>query len=335
MPSLIPLALLAGWATGDARIAKGREVYETGCALCHGANGKGNPDWESAIRPIDFSDCGTTAESSEHWQMIVARGGRWAGLASVMPAFGEAFTEEEISAVVAYIRTFCAEAAESPRPRRRVGRRADPTPSEAGHLASPRVRPLGFWRRRVLDRLVGCGPPLSDQPTERTRTIRWEDPLATAALGRGMSGLEFLEKIRRGEIPRPPIGVLMDFSMVELGDGRVTFALVPAEFHYNPIGVVHGGVAATLLDTCMGCSVHSKLPQGRAYTTLDIQVRYLRPLTRETGRVLCTAVAVHVGGKVASAEGRIVDEAGKLYATGTTSCLVFDIPTAPPPGAGR
>jgi uncharacterized protein (TIGR00369 family) len=174
---------------------------------------------------------------------------------------------------------------------------------------------------------------LSDRPTDRTRTIQWEDPLATAARGREMSGLEFLERIRTGEIPRPPIGVLLDFTMVEVADGRVTFECFPAEFHYNPIGVVHGGVAATLLDTVMGCSVHSKLPKGRAYTTLDIQVRYLRPLNRDSGRVLATGVAVHVGGRVATAEGRIVDETGKLYATGTTSCLVFDV--APPPAADR
>lgn len=106
-------------------------------------------------------------------------------------------------------------------------------------------------------------------------------------------------------------------------EGVATFAIVPEEFHYNPIGVVHGGVAATLLDTAMACAVHSKLPRGRGYTTLDIQVRFLRPITRETGRVLCHATAVHVGGKVATAEGQIVDESGKVYATATTSCMLF------------
>jgi uncharacterized protein (TIGR00369 family) len=165
---------------------------------------------------------------------------------------------------------------------------------------------------------------MGGRPSDRTRTIRWEDPLATAARGRKMSGLEFLEAIRRGEIPLPPIAVLMGFSPIEVGEGRATFAAVPEEFHYNPIGVVHGGLAATLLDTAMGCAVQSKLPRGGAYTTLDIQVRYLRPLTRETGRVVCTGVAVHVGRKLATAEGRIVDDAGKLYATGTTSCMIFE-----------
>ena len=169
---------------------------------------------------------------------------------------------------------------------------------------------------------------MSEKADARTRTIQWEDPLATAARGREMSGLEFLEAIRSGGVPPPPIAVLLGFTIVELAEGRVTFALVPGEMHYNPIGVVHGGVAAALLDTAMGCAVQSKLPRGRAYTTLDIQVRYLRPLTKSTGRVLCTGVAVHAGGKTATAEGRLVDEAGKLYATGTTSCLLIDVPAA-------
>ena len=167
---------------------------------------------------------------------------------------------------------------------------------------------------------------MGDEATDRTRTIRWEDPLATAARGREMSGLELLEAIRAGRLPPPPIAVLLGFSIVELGEGQVTFAVTPAEYHYNPIGVVHGGVAATLLDTVMGCAVQSKLPRGRAYTTLDVQVRYLRPLTLETGRVLGLGRVVHAGGRIATAEGRITDEAGKLYATGTTSCLLFDIP---------
>jgi uncharacterized protein (TIGR00369 family) len=167
---------------------------------------------------------------------------------------------------------------------------------------------------------------MDDQPTDRTRTIRWDDPLATAAQRRDMSGLEFLEAIRTGRLPPAPIGVLMGFSVVEVAEGRVTFAAMPAEYHYNPIGIVHGGLAATLLDSTMGCAVQSKLPRGRAYTTLDVQVRYLRPITVKTGRVLALGLSVYAGGRVATAEGRVVDESGKLYATGTTSCLVFDMP---------
>jgi len=175
---------------------------------------------------------------------------------------------------------------------------------------------------------------MSDPPVDRTRSIRWPDPLATAARAREMSGLQFVQAIRAGEIPPPPIAVLMGFAPIEVGEGRVTFEVVPQEFHYNPIGVAHGGLAATLLDSAMGCAVHTVLPQGRAYTTLEVQVRFLRPLTHRTGRVLCTGVVVHAGGRVATAEGRIVDEAGKLYATGTTSCLLFDVPGPAPGSAG-
>lgn len=113
MPSAVVAVLLAagGWATGDtAKIAKGREIYQQACALCHGQDGRGNTAWESAIRPIEFSDCGSTAEPTDLWEGVVAHGGPYAGLASVMPAFGEAYAAEEVGAVVAYIRTFCAEA---------------------------------------------------------------------------------------------------------------------------------------------------------------------------------------------------------------------------------
>ena len=109
---LLPVLVGAGgWATGDTvRIAKGKEVYAQACALCHGQDGRGNPEWESQVRPIEFSDCGTTAEPSDLWESIVRSGGKAAGLHSVMPAFGEAYSDDEIGAVVAYLRTFCAEA---------------------------------------------------------------------------------------------------------------------------------------------------------------------------------------------------------------------------------
>ncbi len=106
--SLLALALLTGWATSNtAQIAKGREVYETACILCHGPDGAGNPEWESEIRPVSFADCGTTAESSVLWKSVVVNGGPKHGLADVMPAFGEAFPPDELDAVVAYLRTFC------------------------------------------------------------------------------------------------------------------------------------------------------------------------------------------------------------------------------------
>lgn len=159
--------------------------------------------------------------------------------------------------------------------------------------------------------------------TARTRTITWSDPRAAADAGHGLSGMEYLQKIVAGEIPRPPISAVLDFGLVELEEGRAVFAVEPAEYHYNPIGVVHGGLAATLLDSAMGCAVHSTLPAGAGYTTLEIKVNFVRPMTIETGRVRCEAKLIYVGGRTATAEGRIVDEKGKLYAHGTTTCLIF------------
>ena len=159
--------------------------------------------------------------------------------------------------------------------------------------------------------------------SEQTRTVNWEDPRRLAEAGRGLSGIEFLRKIVAGELPPPPFASLLNFDLVELNEGTATFAVTPAEYHSNPIGVVHGGLAATLLDSAMGCAVHSTLPAGVGYTTLEIKVNFVRAMTAETGRVRCEAKVIHVGGRTATAEGRIVDESGKLYAHGTTTCLVL------------
>ncbi|HEV2912947.1 MAG TPA: PaaI family thioesterase [Pyrinomonadaceae bacterium] len=157
----------------------------------------------------------------------------------------------------------------------------------------------------------------------RTRTIVWEDPRALAQAGRNLSGLEYLQKIVEGTLPRPPISALMNFGLAELGEGRAVFTVEPAEYHYNPIGVVHGGLAATLLDSAMGCAIHSTLPAGAGYTTLEIKVNFVRPMTAETGVVRCEAQVIHVGSRTATAEGRVLDESGKLYAHGTTTCIIF------------
>ena len=157
----------------------------------------------------------------------------------------------------------------------------------------------------------------------RTRTITWEDPRALAKSAAGLSGMEYLQKIISGEFPPPPIGVLMNFRIAELSEGHAVFAVEPAEYHYNPIGVVHGGVAATLLDSAMGCAIHSTLPAGATYTTLEIKVNFIRAMTSETGLVRCEANTIHVGGRTATAEGKIIDELGKIYAHGTTTCIIF------------
>ena len=160
---------------------------------------------------------------------------------------------------------------------------------------------------------------------ERRVTISWEDPRPLAEAGRGMSGFEFLQKIVAGELPQPPLASLMDFQIVELAEGRAVFAVDPAEYHYNPIGVVHGGLAATLLDSAMGCAVHSMLPAGTGYTTLELKVNFIRAMTAETGRVRAEGKLIHLGARTATAEGRVIDESGKLYAHATTTCLILKL----------
>jgi uncharacterized protein (TIGR00369 family) len=163
-----------------------------------------------------------------------------------------------------------------------------------------------------------------EQPT-RTRAFSWEDPLAAATRGSQLSGLEHLHAMLAGEIPPPPIAQTLGFILIEAEEGRAVFEAHPGEHHYNPIGLVHGGLAATLLDSATGCAVQTTLPVGSAYTTLELKTNFLRPITHDTGRILCEAEVVHRGATIATAEGRIHAEAsGKLLAHGTSTCLIFD-----------
>jgi uncharacterized protein (TIGR00369 family) len=158
----------------------------------------------------------------------------------------------------------------------------------------------------------------------RERTITWDDPVAAAVKGRGLSGLDYMRAIAAGEIPPPPIARLMGFELDEVEEGRALFAVTPSEYHYNPIGVVHGGLAATLLDSAMGCAVHTTLPAGTAYTTLEVKVNFARAITGDTGRVVCEGTVIHRGRTIATAEGRVTaEDTGKLLAHGTTTCLLF------------
>ena len=156
----------------------------------------------------------------------------------------------------------------------------------------------------------------------RTRTYSWDDPAELLSRAAGLSGLEALRLIQAGELPPPPIAQTLGFGAIEVEEGRATFEIEPAEFHYNPIGVVHGGLALALLDSAMGCAVHSTLAAGVAYTTLEVKANFVRPLTSSTGLVRCTGTVVHPGRTVATAEGRVVDLEGKLYAHGTSTLLI-------------
>ena len=163
----------------------------------------------------------------------------------------------------------------------------------------------------------------SIETSGRSRTVTWEDPLIGAGAAQSMTGLEYLRAIGSGAIPPPPIAVLLGMEAPQVEAGRAVFALQPGEHLYNPIGSVHGGVLATLLDSALGCAVHSTLPAGVGYTTVDLTITYLRPVTKDTGRLLCESEVVHSGRKIATARAQIVDATGRLYATGTTTCLIL------------
>jgi uncharacterized protein (TIGR00369 family) len=159
----------------------------------------------------------------------------------------------------------------------------------------------------------------------RVRTVQWDDPALTAQdLGK-VSGIEFLRRIASGERPQPPIARLLGFRLVKVEKGFAMFEIEPAEFHYNPIGVVHGGVAGTLLDSALGCAVQSTLPAGMAYTTLEYKVNLVRAITAKTGKLRAEARVVHAGSRIGTAEGRLVDLDDKVYAHGTTTCLIVPL----------
>jgi uncharacterized protein (TIGR00369 family) len=158
---------------------------------------------------------------------------------------------------------------------------------------------------------------------ERERTFAWSDPMQGARTAPSMAGIEYLRAIQRGDIPPPPVAVTLGFELEEVAEGRAVFAMVPAEYHYNPIGGVHGGVAATLMDSAMGCAVHSTLPAGVGYGTLELKVNYLRQITVQTGRVRCEATLIHTGRTTALAEARLTDASGGLLAHGTSTCIIL------------
>lgn len=164
---------------------------------------------------------------------------------------------------------------------------------------------------------------MSEQEPTRSRTYSWEDPRPTACAARGLSGLEYMQRLIKGQFPSPPIAATLGFNILEVEFGRAVFEVVPAEYHYNPIGIVHGGLASTLLDSALGCAIHTTLPAGTGYTTLELHINFIWALTDKTGLVRCEGKVLHTGKQVATAEARIYDEAGKLYAHATTTCMIL------------
>lgn len=159
---------------------------------------------------------------------------------------------------------------------------------------------------------------------DRSRTITWADPAAVARKGHKLTGLEYLRSFADGRLPPAPIASTLGMEATEFDEGRAVFACEPAEYHYNPIGVVHGGLAATMLDSAMSCAVHTTLATGERYTTLELKINFVRAITAATGRIRAEGTVVHRGGTIATAEGRLVAEKdGKLLAHGVTTCLIM------------
>ncbi|MES2936588.1 MAG: PaaI family thioesterase [Pseudomonadota bacterium] len=172
--------------------------------------------------------------------------------------------------------------------------------------------PLAAWlaqEREVLERVnagVGCGVSRPDQVA-------------------GMSGLQMMQACLRGELPYPPIARTLDFQLLEVDAGRALFQGTPGSAHLNPMGGIHGGWYATLLDSAMGCAVHTMMPQGRAYTTAELSVNLVKAIGPKVQRVRAEGRVIHCGRQLATAEAKLYGADGTLYAHGTTTCLVFEL----------
>jgi uncharacterized protein (TIGR00369 family) len=158
---------------------------------------------------------------------------------------------------------------------------------------------------------------------DRSRTVTWEDPLIGAELAKTMSGLEYMQALLDGSIPPPPIVNLMNMRPTEVEVGRVVFTCEPDESHYNPIGTVHGGLVCTLLDSVAGCAAQTTLPKGQAYTSLEIKVSYLRPVTADTGTLTAVGIVTKPGRRAAFVDATVTDSQGRLVATASSTLLVF------------
>lgn len=160
----------------------------------------------------------------------------------------------------------------------------------------------------------------------RSKTVSWHDPLASAEQGRRLSGIEHLRAVRDGVLPPAPISGLLGFGIASVDEGDVVFTCTPDESAYNPIGVVHGGLVCTLLDSVAGCAVQSTLPLGTGYTSLEIKVSYVRPVHAGSGELRAHGWVARRGRRVSFAEGDVRTPDGKVVATATSTCLVFPLP---------
>jgi uncharacterized protein (TIGR00369 family) len=158
----------------------------------------------------------------------------------------------------------------------------------------------------------------------RSKTVTWYDPLTGFQAGSRLSGMDYLLAIQNGELPPPPMGVLLGFRVNTVEKGEVTFVCTPDESVYNPIGMVHGGLVCTILDSVVGCAVQTLLPAGTGYTSVEIKVNYLRPIRSDTGTMLTKGWVTKPGRRVAFAEGDVRDSAGNLLATASSTLLILN-----------
>jgi uncharacterized protein (TIGR00369 family) len=156
----------------------------------------------------------------------------------------------------------------------------------------------------------------------RSRTITWHDPVEAAALGHGLSGLESLHRIGSGLLPPPPVAELVGFQPVFITPGYVVFSYEPREEHYNTLGAVHGGIITTVLDTVMGCAVHSQLDADSAPVTIELKTSFVRPVTLASGLLRAEGSVVHGGKRIATADAKLLDEHGTLFAHASSTFLV-------------
>lgn len=169
---------------------------------------------------------------------------------------------------------------------------------------------------------------MSDHQQRHARTVEWDDPAPLAAAIGTMSGLEFLQAIVRGDLPQPPIMGLMSSEAVLAEPGHVEFRCTPDGSHFNPLGTVHGGYACTVLDSAAACAGQTTLPRGSGYTSIDLEVRYLRPVLPGAGPFTAVGRVVKPGRRVVFTEAELRDPAGVVVATATSSLLVLPLPTA-------
>jgi len=171
------------------------------------------------------------------------------------------------------------------------------------------------------DPSAGPGAPPAEA-AERERLVRWSDPVATFEGARELSGLEYMQAIVEGRMAPPPVRALVGHRAVEVEEGRIVFEAEPGEFQYNPVGTVQGGVAAVMLDSAMGSAVHTLVPAGGRFATLEFKVNLVRAMRAGMGTVRIEGRVLHPGGRIATAEGHITDAEGRLYAHGVTTCMV-------------